>query len=246
MITQWYLTGDCHGDFTRFYKLNQAVPEGEIWGVIILGDAGFNYWLSKSEQKMKKRIGHTYPNLVFYCVRGNHEERPENLPNTTNIYDANIKGVVMVDPTFPYIRYLNDGFVYHINNQKTLILGGAYSVDKHYRLERAAAGCYAGWFPDEQLTEAEMKYIQALRGNEDFDLVLSHTCPFSWMPTDLFLSCVDQSQVDNSMELWMDSFKDTITYNKWCFGHFHGDRWVNDKVRMLFIDIVPLENIMGS
>lgn len=238
------LVSDCHGDFTRFYKLNQAVPESETWGVIILGDAGFNFWLSKSEQKMKKRIGHTYPNLIFYCVRGNHEERPENLPNTTNIYDANIKGVVMLDPAFPYIRYLNDGFVYHINNQKTLVLGGAYSVDKHYRLERAAAGYYAGWFPGEQLTEAEMKYIQALRGDEHFDLVLSHTCPFSWMPTDLFLSFIDQSQVDNSMELWMEEFKDKITFNKWLFAHFHDDRIVNDKARMFYQYILPLEEIV--
>lgn len=246
MITQWYLTGDCHGDFTRFYKLNQAVPEGETWGVIILGDAGFNFWLSKSEQKMKKRIMYSYPNLVFYCVRGNHEERPSNLVNITHIFDKNVQGIIAIEPDYPHIRYLEDGFVYHINNKKTLILGGAYSVDKYYRLARAAAGYYAGWFESEQLTEAEMKRIQALHGNEDFNLILSHTCPFSWMPTDLFLSCIDQSQVDNSMELWMDSFKDTITYNKWCFGHFHDDRWVNDKVRMLFIDIVPLENIMGS
>ena len=91
-----------------------------------------------------------------------------------------------------------------------------------------------------------MKRIEALHSNEHFDLVLSHTCPISWEPRDLFLSFIDQSQVDNSMELWMESFKDKITFNKWCFGHFHDDRIINDKARMLFTDIRNLEDIMGS
>ena len=143
MITQWYLTGDCHGDFTRFYKLNQAVPEGEIWGVIILGDAGFNFWLSKSEQKVKKRIARSYPNLIFYCVRGNHEERPENLPNIEEAFDPDVGALVWIEPEFINIRYLKDGGIYCIDGHKTLIVGGAYSIDKDYRLARAGACGYA-------------------------------------------------------------------------------------------------------
>ena len=61
---------------------------------------------------MKKRIAHSYPNLIFYCVRGNHEERPSNLINVTHIFDKNVQGIIAIDPDYPHIRYLEDGFVY--------------------------------------------------------------------------------------------------------------------------------------
>lgn len=241
MITQWWLTGDCHGDFTRFYKLNQAVPEGETWGVIILGDAGFNFWLSKSEQKMKKRLGHSYPNLIFYCVRGNHEERPENLPDTIEVYDFNVQGWIWHDPQFPHINYFKDGETYHINGHKTLVIGGSYSIDKWYRLERQAKGGYGGWFKDEQLTREEMLQITEKSRGHYFDFVLAHTCPLSYQPRDLFLSCVDQNTVDNSMELWLEEFINQIDFKYFLFGHYHADRVINDKARMLYYDILPLE-----
>ena len=241
MITQYFLTGDCHGDFTRFYKLNQAVPEGETWGVIILGDAGFNFWLSKSEQKMKKRIAYSYPNLVFYCVRGNHEERPENLLDIAYIFDENVGNTIMMQPDFPYIRYFIDGEVYNINSKKTLVIGGSYSVDKWHRLERQAKGGYGGWFKDEQLTKEEMLQITEKSRDQYFDLVLAHTCPLSYQPRDLFLSCVNQNTVDNSMELWLEELINQIDFKYFLFGHYHADRVINNKFHMLYYDILPLE-----
>ena len=56
MITQWYVSGDTHSDFSRFYKLNEAVPEDEVWGVIILGDCGLNFWLNKRDKKFSNNI----------------------------------------------------------------------------------------------------------------------------------------------------------------------------------------------
>jgi hypothetical protein len=46
------------------------------------------------------------------------------------------------------------------------------------------------------------------------------------------------------MELWMEEFKDKITFGKWVFGHFHDDRIINDKARMLYQCILPLEEIV--
>ena len=79
--------------------------------------------------------------------------------------------------------------------------------------------------------------------NKHYDIVLSHTCPFDWEPTDLFLSQIDQSTVDVSTELWMNEIKDKITYNLWLFGHFHDDRLVRPHVEMYFQKIEDLEII---
>lgn len=246
MLDKWFITGDTHGDFSRFYKLNNdAIAAGETYGVIILGDVGLNYWLSKRDQKNKYRICDKYSKLRFYCVRGNHEARPEDVEDMETWFDEDVKGDVFVEPKYPNIKYLKDGHDYEFGGYYTIVIGGAYSVDKYYRLERAAAGGYAGWFENEQLTEKERDLISwKVKQYGPFDLVLSHTCPISWQPTDLFLNCVNQSSVDNSMELWLDDLSRSIKWNVWLFGHYHADRLERPCVEMFYSDIENLEDIM--
>ena len=116
-----------------------------------------------------------------------------------------------------------------------MVLGGAYSVDKYYRLTFGRK-----WFKGEQLSADEMEAISKKYKGDHFNLVLTHTCPRSWQPTDLFLSGIPQSSVDNSMENWMEEFKDTIDFDYWLFGHYHDDRNVNNKSDMLCVDIKEL------
>lgn len=245
MITQWYITGDCHSDFSRFYKLNEAVPENEVWGVIILGDCGLNFWLNKRDKKNKYRICDKYSKLRFYCVRGNHEARPEDVEGMAEMFDKDMCNWVYYEPQYPNIRYLKDGVEYLIGGKySALVCGGSYSVDKWYRLERQSMGYYSGWFANEQLSREEMENITKTFKNKSFDLILAHTCPLSYQPTDLFLSFIDQSKVDNSMELWFEDLIQQIEFNKFLFGHYHQDRIINEKARMFYSDIINLEQIL--
>jgi hypothetical protein len=45
------------------------------------------------------------------------------------------------------------------------------------------------------------------------------------------------------MELWLDKFKDMISFNTYLFGHFHDDRVVQPGVQMLYYNIENLEDI---
>ena len=238
------LVSDTHGDFSRFYKLNEAVPEDEVWGVIILGDAGLNFWLNKRDNKNKYRICDKYPKLRFYCVRGNHEARPEDVEGMELLWDDEVGDKVYWQPEFPNIKYFIDGFEYNINGYKTLVCGGAYSVDKYWRLEKQAAGFYGGWFANEQLDANERALIDELVEGQTYDLILTHTCPWSWEPRDLFLNCVDQSSVDASMEIWMDQLKEKMIWGVWLCGHFHDDRILAPHAEMLSLGIQNLEDIM--
>jgi 3-oxoacid CoA-transferase subunit A len=42
------------------------------------------------------------------------------------------------------------------------------------------------------------------------DVVFSHTCPAKYIPTECFLSGIDQSRVDNSTEEWLDTIEDKL------------------------------------
>lgn len=262
MYTKVYITGDTHGqNMERFQYDNVgtcwcANDDIETTAVIILGDAGFNFYLNHSEFNRNKRFNDSHK-ATFYCVRGNHEQRPEYVDGMVSVYDEGVKNNVYYHPDLPRIRYFIDGYVYELLGKKILVIGGAYSVDKYYRLERkygdmnphtmSEEKCIrAGWFPKEQLDETEKDIIRQYINNtkeEKYDLVLSHTCPISWQPTDLFLHSINQSTVDNSMEIFLEEVKNKINFNIWLFGHYHTDRLERPHVEMFYTEIENLQYI---
>lgn len=215
--------GDFHRDFTRLRQL----PNPQNTVVIGLGDVGILWALDKRDNVVKQEVNDLVHRL--YCVRGNHESRPENVKGMEMIYDEDIQGKVFYESEYPNIRYLMDGGEYVINGLSTLVIGGAYSVDKYYRLQNGWT-----WFPDEQLTKDEMLRIENQVIRKHYDVVLSHTCPYSWQPFDKFIPQVNQDTVDNTMEKWLDILKDMFTWDYWFFGHFHNDRMIDEGVYMLY------------
>ena len=243
MITNWKITGDTHGDFSRFYNYDGIFSQNKNAGLIILGDAGWNYY-GLRDVKAKSEFHKSYKFYV-YCVRGNHEMRPQDVPGMELHYDENVKGEVYYEPDFPRIRYFKDWGIYYIrdfyNKEISIgIIGGAYSVDKYYRLERGWS-----WFPNEELTDEEMHQCCYDMGGKHIDIMLTHTCPVQWEPTDLFLSMVDQSTVSKRMEEFLEYFESTIHWNIWLFGHYHADRIEQPYVEQFYIDTDDIENIVG-
>ena len=253
MIKNWLVTGDTHGlVMTRLMNIDTAKYIPEETAVIILGDAGINFYLNKTDKKNKKIINNT--GFTIYCVRGNHEERPEKVSGIHPAFDENVKATILQEVEFPNIKYFIDGHTYTIAGKTVLVIGGAYSVDKWYRLMRAGVtgklhpdytnSKKTGWFPAELLTDDELEQIECNCTGNCYDVILTHTCPESWEPRDLFLSGLDQSTVDKSMEKWLDDFKNHIDWKIWLFGHYHDDRLVRPGVEMYYKDIEDWKDIM--
>lgn len=249
MVSNWLLTGDCHRDFSRFKFLESTIDDNES-AIIILGDAGINYCLDHRDNEFKNSIVRNY-NCYFYCLRGNHEARPQTVRGMKLIYDENVGGEVYVEDEWPTIRYFKDWGRYTINEYSIAVIGGAYSVDKWYRLGKA--GVYTkfdvnylnckktGWFPDEQLNSDEMTDAIIELENGKYDFVFTHTCPIEWQPTDLFLKSIDDA--DNTMERFLTGVRKNIDWDVWCFGHYHDDRLIRPYVEMFYRDIEPLDRI---
>ena len=62
-------------------------------------------------------------------------------------------GKVWVEEAYPNILFAKDGEIYDIAGMKTIVIGGAYSVDKFYRLSKGY-----NWFEDEQPSD-EIKSV---------------------------------------------------------------------------------------
>lgn len=218
--------------------------------IIILGDSGLNFYLNNTDKKYKKILNSM--DYHIYCVRGNHEQRPELIKSMNLVNDENVHNKVWMEPTFPNIRYFVDGKIYDLLGYSALVIGGAYSIDKWYRLARAGYSRdevetsdprKCGWFKDECLTAIEMDTIMAEVQGESVDFILSHTCPLSWEPVDLFLNGIDQSTVDKSMEVWLNTLKNKITWKVWLFGHYHADRLERPGVEMFYTEMENMETI---
>ena len=237
MIKRFLVTGDCHGDFSRFKDYDREIQKDEETAVIILGDAGLNWTLDEHDAQVKNSLNKRY-NFTIYCVRGNHEARPQNVEDMHLIYDEDVHGEVYIQDKWPKIRYFKDFGLYLINGLEVAIIGGAYSVDKWYRLKNGFR-----WFEDEQLTDEEMIAATAEFTGMEVDIVLTHTCPIGWVPRDLFLSGIDQSSVDNSMELFLEEIAKCFGWKVWLFGHYHSDRLERPGVEQLYRYTEKLEDI---
>ena len=220
-----YITGDTHRNFRRLYN----IPFEENDTLIILGDAGINIFGDKADYDFKKAITSKIKCNIF-CIHGNHEQRAYLLPQY-QLVETNYGAKAWVDPEFPKLFFADDGEYYTIENHKYFVIGGAYSVDKYYRITNNLI-----WFDSEQPNETiKNKVEEKLKElNYEVDFVLSHTCPFNYRPTHLFLSCIDDNSVDTSTEKWLQKIEDNLKYNRWFFGHYHGDEMITDKIRLVY------------
>lgn len=241
-----YLTGDTHGQIgrfkqiKRFCKKNNTSKETDV--VIILGDAGLNYYENTLDVVLKEYLN-SIP-ITFICIQGNHEQRPENIATYKEInLNSLIKGSFYYEPLYDNIYFAKNSYPFFINGLSFFVLGGAYSVDKEYRLNLTKLG-YNNykWFQDEQLNETEKTIAldNIKENNYYFDYILTHTCPYKYRPTEMFLPNINQKKVDNSMEIFLDKIDDKIHYKHWYCGHWHTDKNVH-KISFLFKNIEKIE-----
>ena len=225
----YYITGDTHGDFTRIERFCERFNPTRDDVMIILGDAGFNYYGSKRDQRVKQRMAEMP--ITIFSIHGNHEMRPGTIPS----YHLQKwhSGMVFVEDAYPNLLFAVDGEVYDLDGHQTIVMGGAYSVDKYYRLAHGW-----NWWADEQPTPEMKKGIEKVFDYHDWkvDVVLSHTTPLKYEPVEAFLPQIDQSQVDKSTEIWLDSIEDRLTYQHWYAGHYHTEKDI-DKLMLLFESI---------
>lgn len=221
-----YITGDTHADFNKIFKLCNKYKTNKNDLMIVLGDAGINYYLNDYDYILKEELLN-YP-ITLFCIHGNHEEIPENIKTyKSKTFNG---GIVYYEEKYPNILFAKDGEVYSLNNKSVLVIGGAYSIDKKYRIKYGYC-----WYETEQPNAGIKKRVfEAIKNNNnDIDIVLSHTCPYKYMPREVFMSGVDQSKVDYSTEKFLDEVEKKLNYKKWYCGHYHTEKQIN-KIEFMF------------
>ena len=219
-----YYTGDIHGSKFEVVRLCKRFNLTKEDTIVLLGDVGANYYGDSRDEELKEVFSRLKPTI--FCIHGNIEIRPSNIPSyKTKEWNG---GTVWYEETYPNILFPKDGDVFEIEGIKHLVIGGAYSVDKFYRITRGY-----GWWADEQPSKEIKEYVEQQIREKDFDIILSHTCPFKYEPREMFLAVIDQSTVDTSTERWLDTIEEMVDYKAWYCGHWHTNKRI-DKMHFLF------------
>ena len=234
MVKRVFVMGDIHGQVGRVrdFCKEEKTTTNDI--LILLGDAGFNYNFNEYDRARKEFVS-KLP-ITLLCIHGNHEERPDNIKSYVVKSYEKFQCNCWVEDEYPNILFPFDGKMV-INGKKFLVMGGAYSIDKYYRLSSGQP-----WFESEQMSEDTKNYIRALVQYEtDFDYVLTHTAPTSEEPTFLFLPGIDQSTVEKGVEIFLEEIKRKIKFKHWYFGHYHYDGNLSPNFTILYQDYLAIE-----
>ena len=246
---KFFITGDKHRHFDRVKKFCREMNTRRKDVLIILGDAGFNYYDDKRDDDLKKEISAL--NITLFCLHGNKENRPQNV-GTYGIRSF-CGGKVYYEPKYPNIYFAIDGEIYTFEGKKYMVVGGAHSVDKMRCLEEGSPFWY-----DEMPDDAVKATVELNLQNEAKKIygMMTHTCPIDYLPTEMFMSTRQNASIkrkprkakskklfkpdiDRSTEIWLGELEKKLDYEVWFCGHYHVDKQI-DKVQMMWRDIRPL------
>ena len=183
-----YVTGDTHGDFRQIGDFCSVMVTKRDDVMIVLGDAGLNYFGDERDTARKTGVSRT--RMTYLMIHGNHEMRPATVDRYRRVQWNG--GMVYQEERFSNLLLVKDGELYRLGGKDVLAIGGAYSVDKEYRLRMGYR-----WFSDEQPSDEIKEYVEQQLDKTGWkvDAVLSHTFPRKYEPVEHFMSGIDQSKV---------------------------------------------------
>ena len=117
------------------------------------------------------------------------------------------------------IFHLMRGMVYTIEDKKIFTFGGAESHDKEHRIENIS------WWNEELPNENEMEFARnnLKAHNNKVDFIITHSAPTSVQVQ------IKPQYKPNSLTDFLEEIKNTVSYQRWHFGHCHKEFAVDEK-----------------
>lgn len=219
-----YVTGDTHGDITRFKSPEmKKLRRGDT--LIIAGDFGFLWDDSRQERANLKKLAEKDYTIAF--IDGCHENF-----DILEAYPVEGWNGGKARRIAPNIIHLMRGQVYDIEDKKIFTFGGGHSQDYDFRRD-------SDWWEREQPTHEEIKAaIANLRANSyKFDYIITHEPPAS-LKECLGVDVLQRLEIHAFFE---DIIK-TCNYSKWFFGKCHIDKHIPIKFYAVFNNVIPLKS----
>lgn len=226
-----YFTGDIHGEEGRFFgpaaEWEKKLAAGDI--LIICGDAGLVFTGMDYENALLDRLAEK-PYVICYCD-GNHENFSllRTYP-TVKLFEGRAHKIR--DNIFHLLR----GESYLIEGKRYFVFGGGYSRDRALRI--LGLSYWEEELPSEKDYHAATCTLKELGYKMDY--IITHTAPGEVIP---FLGKRADPH-EREFNQFLDWIRETCTFQKWFFGHFHTDKAFkvrDQQFRALRFDVVTAE-----
>lgn len=229
MAGRVFVTGDTHGSYdirklaSRTFKSHVLDKDDYL---VICGDFGlvFNPVQSSGEEEYWLRWLRDKSFTTLF-VDGNHEnfDRLNALPERT--WHGGCVHVVNES-----VLHLMRGYVFDIANHSCFVMGGACSHDREYRVESIS------WWPQELPSEEEYARARASLDTCDWevDYAFTHCAPANLQAR------VNPTFSNDALTEFLFEVERRLSYRCWFFGHYHDDRVIDERARVLYQDIVEL------
>ena len=222
-----YITGDRHAEADGFSDSKLSGQSG--WTaedtVIITGDFGYVMDGEENDPREGKLLDALAekPYTILFCD-GNHEgfDALETYPEEMR-YGAPVRKIR------PNIFWLQRGYVYTIEGKTFFVMGGAYSIDRDFRLRYESICGRKIWFPQEVPSVQEYRRAIANLQHQQYnvDYVITHTAPRTIIPRVIGTRPDDH---DRELTGFLDWVYHEVSLKHWYFGHLHADMAVNEWV----------------
>lgn len=172
------VAGDTHGDLVHLQYLIDVARKQKCDRVFVVGDFGYWAHLRWGIEFLDKLDRHAnITNMPVYFIDGNHDKTSHILANYDSPECTDKEGFLLVRS---YVRYAKRGHRWTWDGVKFIALGGAYSVDKDWRVKQDTAEGKPGnsWFPEEEMTDQEMEAIFSADATQ-VDVIMAHDKPLS-------------------------------------------------------------------
>ena len=221
------VTGDTHGDQSFFQDKRLWILDKSDT-LIIAGDFGYIFLDSVKENIFLDRLEKEKYTICF--VDGNHE----CFPAIYKYPEVPFKGG-KAHKIRKNIFHLKRGEIYEIEGTKILAFGGAYSIDKKWRQPGVTVFC-------EELPN-ESEYNNCLENlkkcNNKVDYIITHQGPKSLIESEFLKPLIPE---EKELVEFLEYIHENVEFKKWYFGHWHLDKVIEDKFRVLYHDIIALRN----
>lgn len=173
------VVGDLHGDPQSLQYIFETAHQLDVQAIVQIGDYGFwEHHPAGGAFLDLTAEGVQISGIPFLWLDGNHESHtllrskygpggPEHCPTWEGFWEIRTG-----------VYYLPRGVRWSWNGHRFMALGGAYSIDKAWRLAQTARDGAPRWWPEEELTDAEVE--AAINQREEFiDVLFTHDKPFA-------------------------------------------------------------------
>jgi hypothetical protein len=228
-----YVTGDTHGEITRFGAAflpnEKSLTEKDF--VIVCGDFGFVWALEGTREYLAEKrvldVLEKKPYTILFCD-GNHENFARLNSFPTKKWNGG-----KVHRIRKNILHLMRGQVYEIDGKKFFTMGGAYSRDRAMRRENVSF-----WKAELPCTSEYNEALKNLEANDfDVDYIITHTAP-----SDIIISMGKSGDVhDWELTSFLGRIAYEASFKKWFFGHWHTDKEVLERFRALWFDVYEIK-----